>query len=229
MAPKWSSDYCGALGFRLSSQKSGTHSRTLFGALLLEKIGLSGSDGSSIEVRYLIRASALGRDAGSLRVGDMAPSREHLFREASVIRCDMSMTGDEEGLSRISWSQGTASASLQVWGCSYEGFRCASALRPFGQDLDCDFGRIPWSDRASGVFRDLTRKSRFAAAISSEISSRRLWGPSGLCEVAWNFRVPLRRTVLLGSSGFRTHLHDRIGTSSWSSLLHALGFRPEVS
>jgi len=123
------------------------------------------------------------------------------------------MTGDEEGLSRISWSQGTASASLQVWGCSYEGFRCASALRPFGQDLDCDFGCIPWSDRASEVFRDFTRKSRFAAAISSEISSRRLWGPSGLSEVAWNFRVPLRRTDLLGSFDLRILLHTRIGTS----------------
>jgi hypothetical protein len=183
-----------------------------------------------MEVRYLIRASALGRDAGSLRVGDTAPLRERLFREACVARCDKSMTGNGEALCGVSWFQGAASASLQVWGSPYEGFRCASRLRPFGQDLDCDFGRILGSDRASGIFRDLTRNSQFAAVISSGISSRRLWGPLGLSEVAWNFRVPLRRTVFLGSSGLRTFLHDRIGTSLLGVLYYMLsGFGPEVS
>lgn len=57
-------------------------------------IGPSGPPKSSIEVRYLIWASALGRDAGPQRVGGMAPLRERLFREASVTRCDKSITGD---------------------------------------------------------------------------------------------------------------------------------------
>lgn len=225
-----SSDYGDALEFRLSGQETGTIPRTLFGALLFEKDGPLGLDRSNIEVRYLIRASALGRDAGSLRVGDMARSRERLFREASVARCDKSMTGNEEALHGVSWFQGTASASLQVWSSSYEGFRCASRFRPFGQDLDCGFGHISGSDRASGIFRDLMRKNRFAAVISSEVSSRRLWGPSGSSEVAWNFRVPLRRTGLLGSSDLRILLHDRIGTSLLEVFYYMLsGFGSEVS
>jgi len=136
----------------------------LFGALLLEMIGPSGPPRLSIEVRYLIWASALGRDAGSLRVDDIAPSRERLFREACVIRCDKSITGD---LRR------PFGDFLVPW----DGFSFPASLGLFLREVSMRFGAFGLSAKtwivASVTFHGRTGQVRSFGALRGRTGSRR--------------------------------------------------------
>lgn len=106
------------------------------------------------------------------------------------------------------------------------GFDALGRFRPFGQDLDCDSGRIPWSDRASGAFRGFHEEEPvrgvhlFGDFVAAPLGA---FGPfRGGLELSgsWGARV------FWGVWVFGPASIPGLVRTFWGSILHAFGFRP---